>query len=440
MLIFPKNGYKQWSKGWLKDILLVYGMYLSLLLLAACSPELIPNKSGPHYSFGPDTGLAYAVQPEPDSLWIYLRITDQTAIASLQQPDTHLTYFLSKNYDRQSIYQRDSILFINTKINKLPDEAALLTLALPAAKIIYPSVLILRVPQLSATQEETLLDIPLTQASRRPTLLLADSTGQAPLFQSYTSVAQPFTVLAGPTDTTVTIRQFPANFTPAAPPMAGSRPVPAATLKMQSKAVYYTHEPIQLNQPGIYLLESNSARTALLVEPGAFPALTTAEELIEPLIYLTSAAERKKLYQAPEPKRAVDAFWLDIAQQDQNRGKSLIREFYGRVEKANHYFSSHKAGWRTDRGMIYLVFGSPAYVNRFWDREEWRYAQSKEAGGEVKFIFLKKPNTFTQNHYELVRETAHEYPWYNQVDQWRKGMIGIPAPVRDSSGRRNRTE
>jgi hypothetical protein len=88
--------------------------------------------------------------------------------------------------------------------------------------------------------------------------------------------------------------------------------------------------------------------------------------------------------------------------------------------------------------MIYIVFGAPAYVNRTWDREEWVYLQNSGPGNEVKFVFSKKPNTFTQNHYELVRSAAYEYVWYNQVDQWRKGIIGMPATVTGPSGKRNR--
>jgi GWxTD domain-containing protein len=210
------------------------------------------------------------------------------------------------------------------------------------------------------------------------------------------------------------------------------------TLKVQSKPTFPVNQPIQLASPGVYILETQNGRRSLLVEEGSYPALTSAAELIEPLIYLTSSVERKNLYDAPNPKLAVDAFWLGIAKQDQNLGKSLIREYYGRVEKANRYFAAHKAGWLTDRGMIYLVFGTPAYITRDWDREEWIYPQYDGPNAEVKFIFIKKPNTFTQNHYELVRDAAYEFAWYNQVDQWRKGTIGMIMPDPAPSGRRNR--
>ena len=121
-------------------------------------------------------------------------------------------------------------------------------------------------------------------------------------------------------------------------------------------------------------------------------------------------------------------------------GKTLILKFYERVENANRYLSSHKAGWLTDRGMIYIVFGPPAFISKTWNQEEWYYQQNNGPSDQVKFIFIKKPNTFTENHYELVRDGAYEYVWYNQVDQWRKGTIGIPGADPALLGKRSRTK
>jgi GWxTD domain-containing protein len=154
-----------------------------------------------------------------------------------------------------------------------------------------------------------------------------------------------------------------------------------------------------------------------------FPELTTASELIEPLIYMTTSDERKKLYAAAEPKRALDRFWLDIANQDQALARQLIKIYYQRVKEANIFFSSHKAGWLTDRGMIFIIFGNPTLVNRRFDSEEWTYVSRTQGGPPIKYLFLKKPNNFTQNHYELVRSMSYEFLWYSTVEKWRKGII-----------------
>ncbi|QMU27739.1 GWxTD domain-containing protein [Adhaeribacter radiodurans] len=406
--------------------------------ISACSPELATRQSGLNYQFGPDTGLNYDLQTEGDSVHIFLKITDKVTIGNLQKPGRALPYFLSRDYSRTTIYLRDSVQAVNKKITELPDKSAIVTFAIPISKVNFPSVLIIRVPQLSAIQEEQFLDIPLTNAFVRKTFTLKDSTGQLPLFHPFVNNRHPFYIASTNPDTAVTVRQFPLSFTPAIPPMSRKMAAPSPTLKVQSKQTFTTNQPITLPESGIYLLENGGNQRSLLVEEGSFPALTSAAELIEPLIYLTSSVERKNLYDSDQPKLAVDAFWLSIARQDKNLGKSLIKEYYGRVEKANNYFSAHKAGWLTDRGMIYLVFGSPDFLTRTWDREEWIYQRNFGQSGEVKFIFIKKPNTFTQNYYELVRDAAYEFIWYNQVDQWRKGNIGIPTPDPGLSGRRNR--
>ncbi|QNF32305.1 GWxTD domain-containing protein [Adhaeribacter swui] len=409
-----------------------------VIFISACSPELMPARTGLKYTFLPDTGLSYDLQTKADSLHVFIKITNKTTIGNLQKPGATVPYFLSRDYTRNSIYLRDSVLAVDKNLKNLLQDAAMIDFTIPISKITYPSVITLRLPQFSATQEETLLDIPLTTATKNQNFLLLDSTGQYPLFQTYINNQQTFYIQASRPDTLVTARQFPLTVTPAIPPMSRKNAATAPTLKAQSKPTFPANEPVQLAAPGIYLLETQSGCRSLLVEEGSYPALTSAAELIEPLIYLTSSAERKNLYDAPNPKLAVDAFWLGIARQDQNLGKSLIREYYGRVEKANRYFAAHKAGWLTDRGMIYLVFGTPAYITRDWDREEWIYPQYDGPNAEVKFIFIKKPNTFTQNHYELVRDAAYEFAWYNQVDQWRKGTIGMIMPDAAPSGRRNR--
>jgi hypothetical protein len=93
------------------------------------------------------------------------------------------------------------------------------------------------------------------------------------------------------------------------------------------------------------------------------------------------------------------------------------------VKRANQFFSSHKAGWLTDRGMIYIIFGEPDVVNRRQQGEEWVYQRPKTSGRDIKFIFNKKPNTFTQNHYEVDRRLEYEFMWYSTVEKWRKGII-----------------
>ncbi len=159
----------------------------------------------------------------------------------------------------------------------------------------------------------------------------------------------------------------------------------------------------------------------LLVARPDFPGQTTADELIENLLYLTTAAERQQLRQAASPKRAVDQFWLAAAGGDQTRARDLIRRYYGLVTAANELFTSHKPGWLTDRGLVYVVLGAPASVRRLPTGDErWQYAELDQSGRDLTFTFRPRPSTLAPDNYELVRRPDYEAGWYAAVERWRK--------------------
>ena len=88
----------------------------------------------------------------------------------------------------------------------------------------------------------------------------------------------------------------------------------------------------------------------------AFPDLREANELIAPLRFIASRSEFQKLTQAEHPKHALDVFWLACGDSPE-AARDLLTTFYERVEEANLSFSGLVEGWRTDRGMIHIVFG-----------------------------------------------------------------------------------
>jgi hypothetical protein len=42
-----------------------------------------------------------------------------------------------------------------------------------------------------------------------------------------------------------------------------------------------------------------------------------------------------------------------------------MNEYYYRVHVANQRFSGHREGWRSDRGMIYILYGEPDAVEEY---------------------------------------------------------------------------
>lgn len=172
---------------------------------------------------------------------------------------------------------------------------------------------------------------------------------------------------------------------------------------------------------GFYFFPIDSLRrkgpTLFLMNSG-FPKVTAHANMLEALRYLTSGVEYKKLLSYPNPKLAVDSFWIantgrpDIATE-------LIRKFYGRVETANKLFTSFAEGWKTDRGMIYMIFGKPSLVFRSFEQEVWVYGEANDPRA-LKFYFYKADNPFTTDDYVLVRQEYYKSIWYQNVQMWRR--------------------
>ena len=275
----------------------------------------------------------------------------------------------------------------------------------------------------------------LTEAILARPFVLTDSAGQ-PLGRRYVRAGETFGVDSYGLYQPVRWKRYEVYPLPALPPMTNPAAMPAGprTLAVLDSATARPGEPLRFGTPGLYALKvggmgASGAHAGRAGGANTYPELTTASELIEPLRYLTTSQERQKLTDAPDPKRAVDKFWLDIARGDRNQGKELIRRYYGRVEAANRLFAAHKAGWLTDRGLLYIVLGPPPSVRRLYNGEErWYYNEGGLGGGPVTYTFRPRPSTFAPDYYELVRRPEYELLWYAAVEQWRTPPTALTGP------------
>ncbi len=149
-----------------------------------------------------------------------------------------------------------------------------------------------------------------------------------------------------------------------------------------------------------------------------FPNVNESEQLIPPLRYLTSNMEFKQLLMSADMKMAADSFWF-VTAGSHERALEISKEYYSRVELANRFFTSFKEGWKTDRGMIYIIFGQPKTVYRRDDIETWVYG---ERGNRVSltFDFIKAINPFTSEDFVLQRRADYKNPWFIAIDYWRR--------------------
>ncbi|MCC7303301.1 MAG: GWxTD domain-containing protein [Bacteroidia bacterium] len=179
-------------------------------------------------------------------------------------------------------------------------------------------------------------------------------------------------------------------------------------------------------KPGIYHLQLDSGRieglTLVCFMPN-YPRFRTYEAMIQPLRYLTSKNEYDKMMRNPNRKTAVDSFWLSSGG-NIDRGKELIRKFYNRVYDANDHFTSYLEGWKTDRGLVYIVYGPPNVLYRNNDRETWVYGEENNINS-LSFTFTRVINPFSGNDFRLERSPTYQDGWYKAANAWRDGRIFI---------------
>jgi GWxTD domain-containing protein len=152
-----------------------------------------------------------------------------------------------------------------------------------------------------------------------------------------------------------------------------------------------------------------------------FPVVKSVDDLLGPLVYLTSSAEFRDIRMETNRKLAIDNFWLKL-NSDLASSRELIRVYYNRVFYANLYFSSYKEGWKTDRGMIYIIFGPPRILEKSTDVEKWTYF-SKKGGNTAIFEFKRNENQFTNLDYQLIRSANSSAFWREAIDSWRRGKV-----------------
>lgn len=182
--------------------------------------------------------------------------------------------------------------------------------------------------------------------------------------------------------------------------------------------------PIKFSKEGFYHIMpdtlSKNGITLFCFSEG-FPRINSQINLLQPLRYLTSKKEFEDLFNNKNIKKSIDQFWL-TAGGTPERSKALIKNYYGRVQEANTYFSSYIEGWKTDRGMIYIIMGAPKFVNRTASSETWIYNKNNHQPSAT-FTFYKVGNPFSDNDYGLSRSLIYENLWYNAVKQWKEGWI-----------------
>ncbi|MFC6193399.1 GWxTD domain-containing protein [Dyadobacter subterraneus] len=247
-----------------------------------------------------------------------------------------------------------------------------------------------------------------------------------PLQRHYINAGNPFTVKRLTQEPgKLHVFYYAHSFEPAGSPMNTTAKSVSKSLTIDSTFTINTNETIHFEKEGLYNIFADTTQSeglGLLVVNERFPKLTKPELLLEPLVYMSTNTEIAEIKKAEEFKKALDKYWLTLMNGNAPLAQQSIRSFYSRVEEANQLFTSYKEGWKTDKGMIFIVLGPPDKVQRSKDREVWTYDQRANAQN-VNFTFNRRTNQFVDDHYELVRYAEYQPIWYPIVEAWRNGTI-----------------
>lgn len=163
------------------------------------------------------------------------------------------------------------------------------------------------------------------------------------------------------------------------------------------------------------------------VKSSNYPMVKSPKDLAAPLYYLMDKKEYEQLMALDDPeeiKESVDRFWITAIGNETN-ARSVMELFYDRVEQANKQFSNFKEGWKTDMGMIYILFGPPMYVDRSLQKMQWSYTYDRY-DPRYSFYFEKywvKNQHYPFHHYLIERDKNYFNVEYKQRQLWLSGSI-----------------
>ena len=113
---------------------------------------------------------------------------------------------------------------------------------------------------------------------------------------------------------------------------------------------------------------------------------------ISQLIYIANSKELKYIKNAStrvEKERRFLKFWNDKNPNPGSRKNTLMIEYYNRIRIANQRYSHYVDGWKTDMGMVFIIYGNPSNIERHpfesdsKPYEIWEYYDLRK-----RFVFL----------------------------------------------------
>lgn len=168
--------------------------------------------------------------------------------------------------------------------------------------------------------------------------------------------------------------------------------------------IYYSINDTTLNF-GTYLLSvilknNNGNQIAMATKPffsrwvGLPASVEDIDEAIAQILYIASSSDIEYMEAGETETEKIKRFlqfWKSKDPSPGNEENQVFEEYFRRVSFANDNFSSYIKGWRTDRGMVFIILGPPNNIDRHpfeYDSkpyEVWQYYDLNKS-----FVFIDR--------------------------------------------------
>jgi GWxTD domain-containing protein len=280
------------------------------------------------------------------------------------------------------------------------------------------------------TSVRSVMQLDRRRSSGRDYYTLCRSMDSVPLFRNFLQPGEAALLKAPDGVEQVNVKYYRRDFPLPPPPFSTANAksfsfLPDSSFRLSGQGGYFM---VQLPARGFYQFQTDTATTGITLFRHAddFPYFSKVETMIPVLRFITTRQEYDELSYSANKEISMEDFWVRICG-NSDRAKVVMSAYYGRAEQANRLFSSYTEGWRTDRGLVYVIFGQPNAVYRDPGTETWIYGEERSFKS-LTFTFIRNDNPFTGNDYQLSRSELYKDEWYRGVDSWRQGRIYNDRP------------
>jgi GWxTD domain-containing protein len=380
-----------------------------------------------HYQYESEkfVDCKYRLQDQQDSIKVFLKLTfDATnkKFKNLRAKETwSFDYRISTSYEsRKGIYNNYAYA------TRLMSDKNEFVFSFSVPKVEESSVYLFLVIY-EDEDDGYIQDIPLIVLDRKmySKYLAFDPTGIYPQFEDYVNKKDTIRVKTATNKNSelMNVGYYKYNFQPALPPMSSVNIYDNELKLVEDSSFQLIPDSLMIfSRKGNYSIGSEGEKKLNFIAlDNRFPKVSKVKELTDPVIYIATDDERKKIRTSAKPKARLDDFWMDLGQ-DKEFARKMIKNYYQKVQNANHYFTCHKEGWKTDMGMVYIIFGKPDEVFRNDYKETWNFGKRANLPG-LRFVFFKRLGPFGDIYYELENNPDYAEVWYSTVEMWRRGIM-----------------